>query len=142
MGATTLSLASGINISHPYVLLTGACIALMLTYFFKRLPQRSYLPSVILLTLTGMLIKFGLDLVNVKMDVVMPFLNVVGGIALIVVVLEASLGIQLEKEKYALIGHSLLSAILSLAATTISIAGILYWQLDLEFGHALLFSVP
>ncbi len=142
MSVVTLILANGINLSHPYVLLTGACIALILTYFFKRLPQRTYLPSVILLILTGILIRFGLDQVNVKLDNVMPFLNVVGGIALIVVVLEASLGIQLEKEKYSLIGHSLLTAILSLIVTTLSIAGILFWQLDIQFGNALLFAVP
>ena len=142
MSVVTLILANGINLSHPYVLLTGACIALILTYFFKRLPQRTYLPSVILLILTGILIRFGLDQVNVKLDNVMPFLNVVGGIALIVVVLEASLGIQLEKEKYSLIGHSLLTAILTLIVTTLSIAGILFWQLDIQFGNALLFAVP
>lgn len=142
MSVTNLVLANGINLSHPYVLLTGACIALILTYFFKRLPQRTYLPSVILLTLTGILIRFGLDQVNVNLDDVMPFLNVVGGIALIVVVLEASLGIQLEKEKYSLIGHSLLTAILTLTVTTLSIAGILLWQLDIQFGNALLFAVP
>ncbi len=142
MSVVTLILANGINLSHPYVLLTGACIALILTYFFKRLPQRTYLPSVILLILTGILVRFGLDQVNVKLDNVMPFLNVVGGIALIVVVLEASLGIQLEKEKYSLIGHSLLTAILTLIVTTLSIAGILFWQLDIQFGNALLFAVP
>lgn len=142
MNATIFTLTNGINLSHPYVLLTGACIALILSYFFKRLPQRTYLPSIILLTVTGIIIRFGFDQVNVNLDAVMPFMNVVCGIALIVVVLETSMGLNLEKIKYPLIGHSLLIAMLSLIVTTLTITGILLWQLDIRFGVALLFSIP
>lgn len=142
MNATLFALTNGNYLSHPYILLTATSIALILGYFFKRLPQRTYWPSVILLTLTGILIRFGFDLLAVDMDAVMPFFDIVCGIALIVVVLEASMGLQLKKRLYNQIGHSMLISMISLALTTLAIASILNWQLNIGFEVSLLFAVP
>src|SRR5690606_5120162 len=82
------------------------------------------------------------DLLAVDMDIVMPFFDIVCGIALIVVVLEASMGLQLKKRLYNQIGHSMLISMISLALTTLAIASILNWQLNIGFEVSLLFAVP
>src|SRR5690554_4595633 len=142
MNIISIILANGIPISNPYVLLSGACLALILTYFFKRLPKRAYLPFVIILIFAGILLRLGLEQTNIDLTDKMPFMDVVCVIALVIIVLEGSMGLYLDKEKYPMIGRSLLSSLLGLIAITIAISSILYFQLGVSYGISLLFSIP
>lgn len=142
MNATSFVLAGGINLSDPYVLLSGACIILILSYFFNRLAEKTNVPSVILLIIMGILIRFGIEEANFSMPNLMPFLEILGIVGLIMIVLEAALDLHIDKEKYNLIGNSILVAILCLFVTTFAVAWVLMVQLNITFGIAFLYAIP
>ncbi len=142
MNAASFVLSNGIPISNPYVLLTGTCLTLILTYFFKRTPKRAYLPFVIILIFTGILIRLGFEQSSIDLTAKMPFMDVVCVIALVIIILEASMGLHLNKENYGVIGRAALSAFLSIIAVSLAIASLLYIQLNITFGVALLFAIP
>lgn len=142
MISTFFVLAGGIDLSNPYVLLIFASIILILSYFFNKLSERTNIPSVLLLIITGMLLKFGVEQANYDVPNLMPYLEILGIVGLIMIVLEAALDLELTKEKYPLIISSLLIAFLCLIATTFAVAYFLYAQLDLSFGIAFLYATP
>ncbi|WP_236975960.1 cation:proton antiporter domain-containing protein [Membranihabitans maritimus] len=142
MIATIFALAGGIDLSNPYVLLICASIILVLSYFFNKLSEKTNIPSVLLLIITGILIKFGVEQAHYDMPNLMPYLEILGIVGLIMIVLEAALDLELNPEKYPLIGNSLLIAFLCLIATTFAVAYFLYAQLDLTFGIAFLYATP
>ncbi|HLU94791.1 MAG TPA: cation:proton antiporter [Membranihabitans sp.] len=142
MNATSFVLAGGINLSDPYVLLSAACIVLILSYFFNRLAERTNVPSVILLIILGILIRFGIEQTSFTMPNLMPYLEILGIVGLIMIVLEAALDLRIEKEKYNLIGNSILVATLCLFTTTFAVAWVLKVQLDISFDIAFLYATP
>ncbi|GAA5221634.1 cation:proton antiporter domain-containing protein [Membranihabitans marinus] len=136
------AVAGGFDLSNPYVLLIFASIILIFSYFFNKLSERTNIPSVLLLIITGMLLKFGVEQANYEVPNLMPYLEILGIVGLIMIVLEAALDLELSKEKYPLIISSLLIAFLCLIATTFAVAYFLYSQLDLSFGIAFLYATP
>ena len=142
MNATMFALASGIDLTNPYVLLSAACFVLIISYFFNRLAEKTNVPSVILLIITGILIRFGMEQANYEMPNLMPFLEILGIVGLIMIVLEAALDLHINKDKYPLIGKAVITATLCLIATTFAVAWFLQVQLDISFGIAFLYATP
>src|SRR5680860_17044 len=142
MIANMFALAEGIDLSNPYILLSAACAVLILSYFFNRLAEKTNVPSVILLVITGILIRFGMEQAHYDLPSLMPFLEILGIVGLIMIVLEAALDLQLNKERYPLIGKAVITATLCLIATTFAVAWFLQVQLDISFGIAFLYATP
>lgn len=142
MIATMFTLAGGIDLANPYILLSGACIVLILSYFYNRLSEKTNVPSVILLIITGILVRFGIEQANYDMPNLMPYLEILGIVGLIMIVLEAALDLELNKEKYPMIGRTVIVATTCLIATTFAVAWFLYAQLDISFGIAILYATP
>lgn len=142
MIATMFALAGGLDLGNPYILLSGACLVLILSYFFNRLSERTNVPSVILLIITGILIRFGIEKANYDMPNLMPFLEILGIVGLIMIVLEAALDLELSKEKYPMIWRTIIVAVASLIGTTLAVAYFLMISLDLDFGIAFLYATP
>lgn len=142
MIATVFALAGGIDLANPYVLLSGACIVLILSYFYNRLSEKTNVPSVILLIITGILVRFGIEQANYDMPNLMPYLEILGIVGLIMIVLEAALDLELNKEKYPMIGRTVIVATTCLIATTFAVAWFLYAQLDISIGIAILYATP
>lgn len=136
------ALAGEIDLANPYVLLSGACIILILSYFYNRLSEKTNVPSVILLIITGILVRFGIEQANYDMPNLMPYLEILGIVGLIMIVLEAALDLELNKEKYPMIGRTVIVATTCLIATTFAVAWFLYAQLDISFGIAILYATP
>ena len=119
-----------------YFILIAFCAVILLAYIFDISAGRTKIPGVILLILTGMIIGYlssfwGLDLP----DMTVP-LSVMGTLGLILIVLEGSLDLAIQRDKAGLIAGSVTSAVLLFALFVVVFAylGSLFLECDLKTG--------
>jgi NhaP-type Na+/H+ or K+/H+ antiporter len=134
--------SSGLDLSSPYVMIIGASCIIVLSFLFNRLAEHTNIPSVLMLILSGILIKLGLNRMGSTETDLMPSLEILGIVGLIMIVLEAALDLELSKEKLPLIGKSLLIALLCLLVSSFGIAALLQAFMTMEFKIALLYATP
>lgn len=135
-------LAVHLDLSNAYVLIIGASLVIVLSHFFNVLAEKTSIPSVLMLILSGILIRLGLDQVGEGVADLMPSLEILGIVGLIMIVLEAALDLQLSKETLPLIGRSLLIAFLCLLVSSAGIAFLIQAFIPMEFVKAMLYSTP
>ncbi|HFA47967.1 MAG TPA: sodium:proton exchanger [Bacteroidetes bacterium] len=131
-----------LDFSSPYVLIIAASVIIVLSYLYGLLAEKTSIPSVLMLIITGVLIKLGLDKAGVGSPDLMPSLEVLGIVGLIMIVLEAALDLRVTKETLPLIGKSFLIALLALLLSTFAVAALLMGSLPMDFMHALLYATP
>lgn len=90
------------------------CILLLLAYLFDFTAAKTKIPSVILLLLLGWLVGQLSTWFNIQLPNFSPLLPILGTIGLILIVLEGSLELELNKSKLGLISKSFLGAVLSM----------------------------
>ena len=128
---------------NPYTGIIAVCIIIILSHQFNWISKMSNIPSVLLLILLGIGIRFGLDSLNIKItDYLRYFLVVIGIVGLIMIVLEAALELELTREKRGLIARSFFLALISLGACIALITWIFYTYLIDDLFTALLYAVP
>ena len=88
------------------------CLIVILAYFFDITSRYSRIPSVILLMILGVIIRILVENTGLSIPDIKPILPVIGTLGLILIVLEASLDITLEKKKIRIISRSVLAAII------------------------------
>lgn len=135
-------LAVHLDLSNAYVLIIGASLVIVLSHFFNVLAEKTSIPSVLMLILSGILIRLGLDQVGEGVADLMPSLEILGIVGLIMIVLEAALDLQLSKDTLPLIGRSLLIAFLCLLVSSAGIAFLIQAFIPMEFVKAMLYSTP
>ena len=135
-------LLAHIDFSSPYVMIIGASVIIVLSYLFNLLAEKTSIPSVLMLILTGILIKLGFDSAQLELPDLMPMLEILGIVGLIMIVLEAALDLQLTKEKLPLIGKSLLVALLALVFSVLGVAFVLQLFIEMDFMKAMLYATP
>lgn len=133
--------SSGFNSQY---LILGLSIVVILSYFFNIISHRFNIPSVILLIALGIGIEYGLKGLGVQFDEAYEFvfLEVVGIIGLIMIVLEAALDLKLKQEKKGILVRSFLIALLVFLISSASLAGLLYYMLGLDYVTAMVYAVP
>lgn len=120
-------------------LILGAGLVIILSYFFNLIAQRTNVPSVLLLMVLG----FGLkNLVSIEPDDQLFALNILGTVGVILIVLEASLDLELAASKWPIIWRSLVLATGLLILTTGLVSLVLIALLQLDFFTSLLYAVP
>ena len=107
-----------------------------------RISSRSGVPSVLMLILLGMVVNFGLNMMNYDKPNLGPILEILGVVGLILIVLEAALDLELVKNKIGLIVKSFAAGLLGLAATAYLGAIVLQSLFNLDFETSLLFTIP
>jgi len=115
---------------------------LVLAYLLDVLGHRIRLPSVVLLIATGLLGRQLLDRLGVQLNFVDEVLPLVGTIGLILIVLEATLDLELRRERRRLIAMSSAVALLGFLATLFAFTLMLYLVLDYELTVAVLAAIP
>ncbi|TRX65873.1 cation:proton antiporter [Carboxylicivirga sp. M1479] len=129
----------GIN---AYYLVIGAAAIIILSYLYNILAQKTNIPSVILLIVTGYVTKEALGIEFNEDEWFLP-LEVLGIVGLILIVLEAALDLELKKEKIRLIWQSSLVAGLSLFFNTFFLAfGIQFFIGNLDLLTAVIYAIP
>jgi hypothetical protein len=100
-----------------YIIL-ALCILIILSYIFDVSSKYSKIPGVILLIALGIGIQLLGQYTKIQMPNLRPVLPVIGTLGLILIILEASLDLKLQKRKKILIVKSISSAFILFAAFT------------------------
>tara|TARA_E500000331_G_scaffold358036_1_gene422359 strand:+ start:11598 stop:12848 length:1251 start_codon:yes stop_codon:yes gene_type:complete len=125
-----------------YGLIIIFSVTIIVSYFFNVYAKKSGIPSVLMLIALGIILHYGLLLFDgFSLDLSKP-LEVLGVVGLILILLEAALGLRLEKDKIGLIIKSFLMALLGLGGTAYLAAYCFAYFLDISLLNGLLFSIP
>ncbi|MDX1683898.1 MAG: cation:proton antiporter [Saprospiraceae bacterium] len=133
---------AAVDIFSPYMLIIEASLILVYSFFCSIIARKTNLPSVLLLILGGIVVQQLLTYYQMGDIDLMPYLEVLGIVGLIMIVLEAALDLELSKEKLPLIGNSLLIALLCLIGSILVIALIIQQMMNIEYGVAALYATP
>ena len=120
----------------------GICVLLLISYIFDITSKFTKVPSVILLLATGWL----LNQVGGLFNIIIPNLNVVlpilGTIGLILIVLEGSLELELNRSTQSVIKKSALIALIPLVIIAIGFSLFLYYEWEIPFKQSLINIIP
>ncbi len=123
-------------------IITALCVIIILAYFFDITSKFSKIPGVILLILLGMAIQIISESTGIKIPNLEPVLPVIGTLGLIMIVMEASLDIELQGNKKPLIIKSISAALILLAVFVAIFTFILVRFFELPLRNSLLNSIP
>lgn len=118
------------------------CVLIMLSYVFNIISKYTKVPSVILLLATGIGLKQLSLQYNFSLEGINNYVQILGTVGLIMIVLEAALDLHLTRDKIPLIRSSLLSSIAILAVSVIGIALLLEHLLMQPFINSLVYAIP
>ncbi|MBK9992465.1 MAG: cation:proton antiporter [Saprospiraceae bacterium] len=106
------------------------CVLLLIAYVFDLTSSKTKIPSVILLLLLGWSVRQLTVLLDIHLPDFSPILPVLGTVGLILIVLEGSLELELNKSKLGLIKKSFLGALIPMIALAFLLAFAF-----MHFGH-------
>lgn len=137
------------DFSSPYDLLIAASSVLILSFFFGELSKKTNIPSVLMLIVLGILLKFGIEAGGLLggertlEEIFLPALKILGTVGVIMIVLEAALELKLEREKYWFIAKALAIALICLLISTYAAALILEYFIDgMDMKMAWIYATP
>lgn len=127
--------------SYTYIIVIS--VVVILSFIYNAISERTNIPAVLLLILTGIGIQQGMLYFDLPQGDLFPVLQVVGIVGLIMIVLEAALDLELDKENLPIIWKSLLVSLVGLLASTAACAAIIYYTVDgMDTMKALLYATP
>jgi len=118
------------------------CIIVILSYVFDITSKYSRIPGVIFLIALGIGIQLIVKAANMDIPNLRPVLPVIGTLGLIMIIMEASLDLKLEKRKKSLIIKSVSAAFILFATFTAAFSYILVQFLDFSVRDSLLNGIP
>jgi cell volume regulation protein A len=98
------------------------CLLLILAYIFDISSSKTKVPSVIFLLIVGWAVKQGTDFFSIQLPNLNSILPVLGTVGLILIVLEGSLELELNKSKYSFIGKTTIIAIVPMLLFSFGLA--------------------
>ncbi|MEM6262979.1 MAG: cation:proton antiporter [Bacteroidota bacterium] len=122
-----------------HILILGASLVVIASYFFNIFAEKTRIPSVLMLMLLGFCISLGFDVPEQNLR---PALEVLGTIGVIMIVLEAALDLHVEKETWPIVWRALVLGIGLLLITSFFIAGGLVYVLKISWYTGWLYGVP
>lgn len=124
------------------IFIIGICVILLISYLFDITTKFTKVPSVIFLLATGWL----LNQIGGLYDVIIPNLNVVlpilGTIGLILIVLEGSLELELNRGTQKVVKKSMMIAFLPLVIMALGFALFLHYEWGLSYKQSLINIIP
>ena len=118
------------------------CSIFLIAYFFDLTSSRTRIPSVILLLLFGWGIKQLFVFFKIEIPSLTTVLPVLGTIGLILIVLEGSLELELNKKKLPIIRKSLFVALLPMFVLSFIIALLFQYVGQFSFKDSLINAIP
>ncbi len=125
-----------------YPVLIILCSLIIFSYLFDIIARRTKLPSVLLLLLTGLVIRFIVEYFDLPTFDLFLILPTLGTLGLILIVFEGSLELRYEKKKNKLILKSFFSALIILLASAAAISWIIHLLTGFPFQTCLINAVP
>ncbi len=118
------------------------CVLLLLAYIFDISSTFTKIPSIILLLLLGGVVKQVILILPIELPDLSPVLPIIGNIGLILIVLEASLELELNKTKLRVIKNSFLIALIPMVIVALIIGYTFYYFGLGSFNNAILNAIP
>ena len=117
-------------------------LIIIISYVFNLVASRYSIPSVLLLIVLGVALKGLVSATGMQTPDLTPILEVLGTIGLIMIVLEASLDLELEREKRKVISRAFFTSLVTLLLSALLIGGIMTIYLKVDMTTGLLYAVP
>lgn len=131
------------DIFNPYTVVIFFSLLIIISYFFNILSSKSGIPTVLMLIALGILIKLGSGFLGLPTgDYLFDILELLGIVGLIMIVLEATLDLELNSSKWKVISKSLFVAFITLIISSFVIAYILQLFIIDDFTVALVYAIP
>ncbi len=127
---------------NSFWMIIAFSVIVILSFLFNILSKKTNIPSVLMLILMGFLIKEGLSAVDVKIPDLKQMLEIIGVVGLIMIVLEAALDLKLKKDKTILILKAFFISLVLLLATSLVIAYIFQFFIQMDLFTAMIYAVP
>ena len=140
MESLILLSSNGLFSSNGMVII-GSLIVII-SYLFNLVAKRYSIPSVLLLILLGMALHGVISATGLDAPDMTPILEVLGIIGLIMIVLEASLDLELTGEKRKLISRAFFTALVNLILSALLVGGVMILYLEVDLTTGLLYAVP
>lgn len=118
------------------------CSLLLIAYLFDLTSSRTKIPSVILLLILGWVVKHVVDLVGIQLPSFTSALPVLGTIGLILIVLEGSLELELNKSNFGLVRKSFFGALLPMLALAFLLAYLFNYYGQYGLKQSLINAIP
>ncbi len=118
------------------------CLIFLIAYFFDLTSSRTRIPSVILLLLFGWGIKQLFVFLKIEIPSLTTVLPVLGTIGLILIVLEGSLELELNKKKLPIIGKSLIVSLLPMLILSFIMALLFQYVGQFSLKDSLINAIP
>ena len=123
-------------------IIISICVLLLIAYIFDVSSPKTRIPSVILLLLVGWAVRQGANSLGLHIPDLSPILPVIGTVGLILVVLEGSLEVELNRSKLGLITRSTVVALLPIILLSMLLA-LAFEHFDgISFRTGLLNAIP
>ncbi len=117
-------------------------LIIIISYLFNLVASRYSIPSVLLLIILGVTLKMLVSATGMQAPDLTPILEVLGTIGLIMIVLEASLDLELERGKRKVISRAFFTSLVTLILSAIIIGGVMSVYLKVNMTTGLLYAVP
>jgi NhaP-type Na+/H+ or K+/H+ antiporter len=128
---------------NKYILIIGASGVLLVSFLFNKLAKKFSIPSVILLIILGIGINLILTSYNIEVPYLSNMVEILGVIGLIFIVLEATLELNLNREKIRIIKKASLSALICLILSTVATVIILFFLFpEIVIIDLIIYAVP
>lgn len=126
-----------------YIIISVICALLLIAYFFTISANKTKIPSVILLLILGFIVKEFTVFFKISIPNLNPILPILGSIGLVLIVLEGSLELKLDKEKLPFVGKTIVTAIIPLIITAFIFGWAFYYFIpEATFKVGLLNAIP
>lgn len=118
------------------------CTLLLISYVFSITSPRTKIPSVILLLLLGWIVRQSAEFLQLDIPRLTPLLPILGTIGLVLIVLEGSLELELNKSKTPIIKRTFLVALLPMLVLAIALSYFFNYMYPTTFRQSLLNAIP
>lgn len=118
------------------------CVLLLIAYLFDLSASKTKIPSVILLLLLGWVVRQITEFLKINLTDLSPFLPILGTIGLILIVLEGSLELELNKSKIGLMRKSFWGALIPMIGMALIISYLFQHDANCSFKDSLINAIP
>jgi potassium/hydrogen antiporter len=123
-------------------IIIAICLLLILAYIFDITSSKTKIPSVILLLLVGWAVKQGTAFFAIPVPDLAEILPLLGTVGLILIVLEGSLELELNKSKLPFIGKTTLVAIIPMVLFSFGLAFAFHYFGNISLKDGLANAIP
>lgn len=129
------------NIMDAAIIIT-LCVLLLLAYLFDLTSKQTKIPSVILLLVLGWAFKYFSRILDLQIPDLTGLLPILGTIGLILIVLEGSLELELNRSKFKMVSRSFLVALLPMLVLSFFIAFLFNYYGGYNWRDCLMNAIP